>query len=413
MTKEELEKFVTDKATEAIGTVVNDTLKGQMKEMVQDAVAKLKPTPDEEKVNEKAKEKRFKGAGEFLNAIFKFRQFGQYDDRLIYLDSNGKESKPVVEAEQKATLVEGTDSAGGFLVYPEFRNQLLELAIENSIIRGNGAFVLPMASDTLNIPRVVDTTHTASVYGGVVGTWEAEGATMTEAEPTFGSCKLTAHNLNGYTKASNQLLTDSGITLDPLLTRMFGESYGWFEDIAFIRGTGSGQPLGILNAPCLVSVTRQDTNNVLFKDIINIYSRMLPGSRDRAVWIMNHEVLPELMFMNAANTADNAYGAQTVFAKNIVDPIDQTILGRPYFVTEKMSAMGDAGDIGFFDLGHYIIGDRKAITMDASTHVYFTTNHTAWRFTLRVDGQPWLASALTPYKGTATLSPFVTLTAAS
>lgn len=413
MTQQDLEKLVEAKATEAVGKQIDTALKGQMKELVQDAVNKLKPSPEEEKVNALAKEKRFASGGEFLNAIYRFRHFGQFDDRLVYLNTEGKQSKPAVDASQKATLVEGTDSAGGFLVFEEFRNTLLEIGIENSIIRGNGAFVIPMGSDTLRIPRVVDTTHTSTVHGGVYGVWEAEGATMTESEPTFGECMLTAHNFNGYTKASNQLLADSATPLEPLLRRMFGEAWAWFTDYAFIRGTGSGQPLGILNAPCLVSVTRQDTNNVYGRDLINVYSRMLPGSRDKAIWIMNHEVLPEIMALSDLLSGANAAGTQLAWLKNLVDPIEKTILGRPYFVTEKMSALGDAGDIGFFDLGYYFIGDRQQITVDASTHVYFTTNHTAWRFTLRVDGQPWLASALTPRYGSATLSPFVVLSAAS
>lgn len=413
MTKDELEKVITDKATEIYGHKIDETLKGQLKEIVQDTVAKLRPSAEDNKVDEIKKQNRFKDGGDFLNAVYKFRHMGVWDDRLTYLDSKGQLSKPVTNAEQKATLVEGTDSAGGFLVQEQFYNELMAIGLENSIIRGNGAFVIPMGSDTLNIPRVNDTAHTSSVYGGVIAYWESEGATMNETEPVFGQCKLTAKNLNGYTKASNQLLQDSATPLDPLLKRMFGESWAWYEDLAFIRGTGSGQPLGFLNAACLVSATRQDTDEVFVQDIFNLYSRMLPGGRDRAVWIMNHEVLPQLLRMHSANTSTNAYGAPTLFQQSLVDPVAGTILGRPYFVTEKMSALGDAGDIAFVDLGYYLIGDRQTLAIDASTHVYFTTNHTAWRFTKRVDGQPWLSSAITPYKGTATLGPFVTLAATS
>ncbi len=74
-----------------------------------------------------------------------------------------------------------------------------------------------------------------------------------------------------------------------------------------------------------------------------------------------------------------------------------------------MSAGGTVGDRGFFDLGNYIIGDRQPLTIDVSNQVYWTTGYVAFKFTERVDGQPMIASALTPYKGTNTLSPFVTL----
>jgi len=89
------------------------------------------------------------------------------------------------------------------------------------------------------------------------------------------------------------------------------------------------------------------------------------------------------------------------------------IFGRPYFVTEKMAGLGAANDIGVFDLSYYIIGDRSKLAIDASKHVYFTTNRTCWRFVIRVDGQPWIQSPLTPKNGTNTIGPFVTLSATS
>jgi HK97 family phage major capsid protein len=165
-------------------------------------------------------------------------------------------------------------------------------------------------------------------------------------------------------------------------------------------------------------VTRKNTARIIPMDIYKIYSQILPASRDKFVWFLNHEVLTDLLQSTAepfpmAYASTPAYSATPLFQKSIVDPIAKTILGRPYFLTEKMSALGEAGDIGAFDLSYYLIGERQPLTIDASTHVYFTTDYTAWRFVERIDGQPWLASALTPYKGTATLSPFVSTTATS
>jgi HK97 family phage major capsid protein len=273
--------------------------------------------------------------------------------------------------------------------------------------------VVPMGSDVLRFPRVNDTTHASSVYGGIVGYWQGEGSTVQESEPVFGDITLTAKKLTGYTKVSEELLQDSAIALDPFLKRQFGEAWAWFEDLAFLRGTGSGQPLGILNAPALISVTRQDTDDILFADINGIWSRVTPASRGRGVWLANHECQPKLLFLNAANTVTNAYGAQTLFINGLNDSPNKPIYGRPLIYSEKMSALGDAGDLAFFDFGQYLIGDRQSLTIDMSGHVYWTTGYVAYKFTERVDGQPIPGSAMTPYKGTATLSPFVSLTATS
>lgn len=405
MTKEELEKLVKDSVAEGIkglNTPVEPDVKPDAKIVEAEAEA------DKELAG------TFKTFGSLLSSIYRLRQFGVPDNRLLFADSKGQITKPGVDVRGKATLVEGTDSAGGFLVPEEFRAQLISQGLESAIVRPNGAFVVPMSSDTLAFPTINDTTHTSSVYGGVLGYWQGEGSDLQESEPVFGNIKLTAKKLTGYTKVSDELLQDSAISLDPFIRRLFAESWAYFEDLAFLRGTGSGQPLGIINAPCLVSVTRQDTDNGLMNDITGIWARVSPASRPRGVWVANHEYFGEILKMNAANTTTNAYGAQLVFLNNgILDGPQMRLLGRPLFLSEKMSALGDAGDIGFFDFGSYLIGDRSGLTIDISNQVYWTTGYVAFKFTERVDGQPMLAAPLTPYKGSATLSPFVTLSATS
>jgi HK97 family phage major capsid protein len=384
-----------------------------VKEVVGDTATLKKDLVAEEKTEEKDLNAKFKTFGDFLSSVARIRRFGEFDNRLVYKNERGDLVKPEVNGRGKATLVEGTDSAGGFLVPEEYRADLQSVGIEQAIVRRANPFVVPMRNDTLSYPIVNDTTHASSVHGGVIAYWTKEGAVGTESEPTFGLLKLTAHKLSGYTKVSNELLADSAVALEPLLRRQFGEAWAWFEDLAFLRGSGSGQPLGVYNAACMVSVTRQDTDEVFIKDVINLYSRMLPGSRDRAVWILNHEVLPQLMWSHSANTSTNAYGAPQVFMPNLVDPLAKTILGRPYFVTEKLPGLGDAGDLMFCDFGSYLIGERSPITIDMSDQVYWSTDYIAYKFTERIDGQPTMTSALTPYGSQDTLSAFVMLGAAS
>lgn len=403
MTKEELTAHIKEVIKDEVGPVV--------KAAVDETVSKLAPAAEAEA--QKDVEGKFKSFGDLLCSIRNIRQFGKPDSRLIFMDSKGLPTKPFVNVQGKATLVEGTDSAGGFLVPEEFRAQIFQDGLESAVVRSNNPMVVPMSSDTLKYPRVNDTTHASTVYGGIVGYWQGEGSTVQESEPSFGELQLVAKKLTGYTKVSDELLQDSAISLEPFLRRQFSEAWAHFEDIAFLRGTGSGQPLGILNAGALVSVTRADTDDIVLADITGMWSRVQPSVRGRGIWVANHECLPKLLFLNSANTVTNAYGAPTMFIPNILDPIKMQIFGRPLVLSEKMSALGDAGDIAFIDLGNYMIGDRQGLTIDMSGHVYWTTGYVAFKFTERVDGQPIPASALTPYKGSATLSPFVSLTAAS
>jgi HK97 family phage major capsid protein len=86
-----------------------------------------------------------------------------------------------------------------------------------------------------------------------------------------------------------------------------------------------------------------------------------------------------------------------------------TIYGIPVVVTEKVPAKGSIGDIMLADMRYYLIGDRQRLTIEESMHVKFKFDEKAWRFVQRVDGQPWLDSAITPRAGGSTISPFVIL----
>jgi HK97 family phage major capsid protein len=84
--------------------------------------------------------------------------------------------------------------------------------------------------------------------------------------------------------------------------------------------------------------------------------------------------------------------------------------GRPIVWAEQASQLGTVGDITLADLSTYILVDggiRPAISADAR----FLNDEWVFRFTLRVDGAPAYASAITPYSGSASKSPYVTLAA--
>jgi hypothetical protein len=55
--------------------------------------------------------------------------------------------------------------------------------------------------------------------------------------------------------------------------------------------------------------------------------------------------------------------------------------------------------------------EKDGLQTDQSMHVRFLYNEQAFRFIMRINGQPIWQSALTPYKGANTLSPYVTLAA--
>ncbi len=304
-------------------------------------------------------------------------------------------------------LGESQGDAGGFLVPEEFRVQLLSLALEQAIVRPR-AMVIPMTTLKVKIPAIRDTSHATTVFGGIQAFWTPESGSFTQSEPTFSQVALEAKKLMGGTRVANELIKDSAISLEALLNRLFSQALAYFEDDAFINGVGAGQPIGILNADALVSVakeTGQAATTIVWENLIKMYSRMLPMSLGNAVWIAHNDTFPQLATM-ALNVGT---GGSAVWINNGVAGPPATILGRPVLFTEKAQTLGAAGDIYFTDLSYYLIGDRQSLEVASSMHTRFNTDETEWRFIERLDGKPWIDSALTPRNGSNTFSPFINL----
>jgi HK97 family phage major capsid protein len=309
---------------------------------------------------------------------------------------------------RKVALNEQSGPQGGFTVPSQFIPNLLSVAAESSVVPPR-ATRIPMTTNTTEVPALnITTAPTAgetSFFGGLQANWEEEAATLDEEEPTFKQIRLTAHQLSGYTLASNELIADNAIGLEAVLTSLFGGALGWFVDRACLRGTGAGQPMGILNAPALISVTRSAASAFSLADAAGMLARMLPGWQPSStVWAMHPTVLVKLWQMSSA-------AGNVVYIDNARERTPMSLFGIPVQVTEKLPALNTLGDVMLLDCKHYLFGDRQMVEIAFSEHFRFTNNQGAWRFVSRVDGQPWLNSTVTLSDASSTLSPFVALAA--
>lgn len=301
-------------------------------------------------------------------------------------------------------------SEGGFLIPETLRSELLAVALEQSVVRQR-ARVIPMETLRVPFPAIDATSNVSSVYGGVIGYWTEEGAALQASQAAFSRIVLDAKKLTAYTEVPNELISDSAISFQAFLDQIFPEALNFYEDLAFLKGTGVGEPLGALAAGngAIVQVAKeanQAADTIVWENIVKMYARMLPGSLDRAVWIVSPDTFPELATM----ALSVGTGGSAIWLNNGVAGPPMTILGRPVIVTEKAPGLlGDLGDISFVDFGFYLIGDRQVMSAMSSPHFKFQNDQTAYRIIQRVDGKPWLQSAVTPQNNGATLSPFVQL----
>jgi len=91
-----------------------------------------------------------------------------------------------------------------------------------------------------------------------------------------------------------------------------------------------------------------------------------------------------------------------------------TLLGLPVYFSEQCDTVGDQGDIILGQWSQYLVGQKAGadvVDYASSIHLRFDYDEQAFRFTTRIDGQPWWKAALATRNSANTLSPFVVLDA--
>lgn len=310
-----------------------------------------------------------------------------------------------------AGMSEAVGADGGFTVIPEFSTNIYEKVYSNDLLTRCDNYTVGGNSMTFMANSETSRAN-GSRHGGMRGYWTAEGATITSSSPGFRELQLKLQKVAVVVYLTDELLADTSVALEQYIARKAAEEFNFLIGDAIINGTGVGLPQGILNSPALVSVakeTGQAADTLAVENLAKMWSRMWAPSRSNAVWFINQDVEPQLNLM----TLGVGTGGVPVYmpAGGISGSPFATIYGRPVIATEFNSTLGDQGDIILADLSQYLTITKGGIAQAQSMHVEFLTDQTALRFIMRINGQTWENSPITPYKGTATQSSFVTLDA--
>lgn len=340
--------------------------------------------------------KKFRSFGEQLMAVMHHASGRATDGRLFETRALG------------ANEAIGTD--GGFLLQPEFSQSIFMRAYETGqVVSRCDRIALGPNTNSMKIPAINESSRVdGSRWGGVLAYWQGEGVAGTPTRPKFRMMDLTLKKLMALCYATDEMLQDS-TALESIIGKAFSDEMGFQLDTAAILGIGGGQPLGILNAAATVSVAAASGSGVriLSADVLAMYQRMYAPSRSNAVWFINQDTEAQLYSMTLGTATVN----QAVFLPpgGLSGAPYATLMGRPVVPIEQCSTLGTVGDIIFADMSQYVLADKGGLQSASSIHVAFLTDEQVFRFVYRVDGQPKWQAALTPYKGTNTLSPFITL----
>jgi HK97 family phage major capsid protein len=297
---------------------------------------------------------------------------------------------------------------GGFLIPSEFSTAILTAMAETGVIAPK-CRNFPV-NNNLALPFVNITTQATSWTGGATVYKPAEGVAKTASLPQFAKAEMHLHKMACVIYSTDELLADSPMALQTFLTTMASTEFALTKDEDIVNGSGAGECLGVLKAPCLIAITKetdQDADTIVTENVLKMWGRLYNPSRANAVWLIAQDALPQI----AALTIDVGTGGAPVFIADLKNPLGATLLGRPIIWSPHCQTIGDQGDIILADFSQYLTISKAGAGMETATsiHLKFLEDETIFRFVIRFDGQPWWASAITPKHGTNTVSPFITL----
>lgn len=311
-------------------------------------------------------------------------------------------------------LNQAVGSEGGFLVPPQFATDIWDGLNNSTESLLSMCDQYPIDGESLTFLANAETNRAnGSRYGGIQAYWVAEAGQVPKSAPKFRNLKLEPHSLAALVYVTEKLLR-SPAALNKYLQRAAADEINFVVGDSIINGSGNGQPLGIMNSGALVTVNKeasQATGTLLQANISKMWARLHPRCRKNAVWFYNVDVEPQFDGLNLP--IKNVAGTENVggIGNNVFNGEKMTLKGRPLMPVEYCASLSSLGDIILADMSMYAAGTQGGIAADVSMHLRFDYAESAFRFMFSVDGQPWLAAPQTPFKGSNTLTSFVTLQA--
>lgn len=291
----------------------------------------------------------------------------------------------------------------GFEVPTDYRSEIWELVLDEPDLLSL-VDIEPTTSNTVGLAADETTPWLAT---GVQANWANEASQLTETKLDTEGRLVKLHKLFVFVTATDELLEDAPRLQNRLMNRS-AQAISWKASEAIVKGSGSGQPLGFKTSKALVTVAKevgQAPDSLVTDNVLKMFSRLWPAGLRNAVWIMNSNVFPQL--------AKITIGDQPVWTppiSGLTQAPGGFLLGRPIIMSEQAETLGDKGDIYLIDpKGYYATNKAGGVKMDSSMHLFFDFGVTAFRWTFRLGGEPFLSKPIDKNNGPDTLSHFVTL----
>lgn len=251
---------------------------------------------------------------------------------------------------------------------PNYADNALEKAIAEKSIFRNIATVHHADGSTPRI--IVAESNDIAKFIPEMGSINTKAAAKDFTNISVGRYKLAT-----LLKLSNEFARDAAFDLEHYLIRRLGKAYARAEDAAFVNGTGSEEPTGILDDTngADIGVTAAE---ITFDDVIRLFFSVAPEFRKSAVWMMNDETALALRLLKDAD------------GNHLWNQANDTIMGKKVIICNDMpSADSGKKPVAFGDFSYYWIVKRGPITLRRLIELYYLTSQTGYLSYEFLDGK--------------------------
>ena len=205
----------------------------------------------------------------------------------------------------------------------------------------------------------------------------AEGYPIPVKDTANDFTKITVgrYKLASILRMTTEFATDAAFDLESFLTKRIGRAFAGAEDKAFITGTGTNEPTGILHSTAGAE-TGVTTASLTFEKVIELFFSVDKKYREDAVWLMND------------STAEALRKLQDDNGNYLWNHFNDTILGKKVFISEYMPD-ADAGEcpIAFGDFSYYWIIRRSPVSVKVLRELYSLTGRIGYMIFEFLDGK--------------------------
>lgn len=222
----------------------------------------------------------------------------------------------------------------------------------------------------------------------------AAGGTIAASDPTFSSVTIGAYKYSFLVPVAEELLTDSGVSLEAELAKAGGNSIGYAVNAALTTGTGSSQPNGVVTAASSAVTGTAAAGAPTGDDVINLYYSLDPAVRAAS----NFAFMANGTTISSLRKLKDTTG-QYLFQPSLAMGTPDMLLGRALIENPAMASGTSAKSIIAGDFDAYRVRVAGGLQVAQSADYQFNLGVVNYRFQIRVDADLLDTSAIAYYKG--------------